>query len=94
MWHGTTPAAKADEYLAFLQARAVPDYAKTPGNLSVQILRRIEGDVAHFITLTRWESLAAIEAFAGTDISRAKYYPEDSQYLLEFEPAVQHFEIY
>jgi heme-degrading monooxygenase HmoA len=94
IWHGTTLTTKADEYLAFLQARAIPDYASTPGNRAVHILRRTEGKITHFITLTHWESLEAIEAFAGADISRAKYYAEDADYLLEFEPTVQHFELY
>jgi hypothetical protein len=46
------------------------------------------------MTLTHWESRLAIEAFAGKDIARAKYYPEDSGFLLEFEPTVQHHELY
>lgn len=94
MWHGTTPTAKADAYLAFLRARALPDYRGTPGNLAAHVLRRAEGDITHFTTLTFWESLPAIEAFAGADVSRANYYPEDSGYLLEFEPTVQHWDVH
>jgi heme-degrading monooxygenase HmoA len=94
LWHGRTPTEKADDYLAFLLARAIPDYASTPGNVTAQILRREEGDVTHFVTLTHWESLESIRAFAGDDISRAKYYPEDAGYLLEFEPTVAHYEAY
>jgi hypothetical protein len=94
MWHGRTLAAKADEYLAFLQRRALPDYRSTPGNLAACILRRADGDITHFTTITHWESVRAIEAFAGVDIERAKYYPEDSNFLLEFEPNVQHSELY
>ena len=94
MWHGMTPATKADAYLAFLEARALPDYRGVPGNLAAHVLRRTEGDIAHFITLTFWESLQAIEAFAGAEVSRAKYYPEDASYLLEFEPTVQHWEVH
>jgi hypothetical protein len=94
IWHGRTPAAKADTYLAFLNERALPDYRGTAGNLAAFILRRVDGDVAHFITLTHWQSLRAIEAFAGADIARAKYYPEDAQFLLEFESTVQHYECY
>jgi heme-degrading monooxygenase HmoA len=94
LWHGRTPTDKADEYLAFLLARAIPDYASTPGNVTAQILRREEGDVTHFVTLTHWESLESIRAFAGDDISRAKYYPEDAGYLLEFEHTVAHYEVY
>lgn len=94
MWHGITPTEKADEYLAFLQHRALPDYRGTAGNVAAYILRRADGGVTHFTTLTYWASLQAIEAFAGADISRAKYYPEDAAFLLEFEPTVQHSELY
>jgi len=59
----------------------------------VHILERQEGQVTHFITLTFWEDLEAIEAFAGADIDTAKYYPEDRDYLLEFEPKVAHYEV-
>lgn len=94
IWHGITPASRADEYLRFLEGRAIPDYRSTPGNVAVFILRRFEGDVAHFLTLTHWESMEAIAAFAGADVERAKYYPEDFEFLLEYEPTVQHFEVY
>jgi len=94
IWHGKTLTAKADEYLAFLQRRALPDYRGTPGNLAAYILRRADGGIAHFTTVTHWESLQAIAAFAGADIARAKYYPEDSSYLLEFEPTVEHSELF
>lgn len=38
-------------------------------------------------------SRGAIRAFAGDDIEVAKYYPEDRDFLLEFEPRVQHYEV-
>ncbi len=31
--------------------------------------------------------------FAGNDVLKAKYYPEDQDYLLEFEPLVQHYTV-
>ena len=93
MWHGRTPIAKADTYAALLNRLAIPDYRAIPGNLAVHILRRDEGEVAHFITFTLWESLPAIEKFAGTPVDQAKYYPEDRDFLLEFEPKVQHWEV-
>jgi heme-degrading monooxygenase HmoA len=93
MWHGRTHARDADAYFAFLEARAIPDYRSVPGNAGVWLLRRIEGDVAHFITMTHWTSREAIAAFAGEDIEVAKYYPEDKDFLLEFEPHVVHYEL-
>jgi heme-degrading monooxygenase HmoA len=93
MWHGMTRAEDYDAYWKFLHERAIPDYRSTPGNLGVRLFRRLDGDRAHFLTQSYWPSLEAIRAFAGDDIDRAKYYPEDGDYLLEFEPTVQHFEV-
>ncbi len=91
LWHGRVPLAKADAYAAFLEARAMPDYRAVPGNLGAYALRRDEGDVAHFMTLSWWDAEAAIRAFAGDDLLKAKYYPEDAGFLLEFEPEVVHY---
>ena len=93
MWHGRVPAEKADRYREFLNRRAVPDYRSVPGNISVHILERADGAVTHFVTMTFWESLEVIRGFAGEDIEVAKYYPEDRDFLLEFEPAVVHYEV-
>ena len=91
MWHGRTSPEQADAYAAFLAGRAIPDYRATPGNLAVYVLRRDEVHASHFITLTHWESEDAIRAFAGDDLLKAKYYPEDAGFLLEFEPEVVHY---
>jgi len=34
-----------------------------------------------------------LRAFAGDEVDRAKYYPEDRNYLLEFEPTVLHYDV-
>lgn len=94
IWHGRTPAAKGDDYLRFLFDRAVPDYKAVKGNRGVRILQRNEGGEAHFLIITTWDSRAAIEAFAGADIERARYYPEDHDFLLDFDPTVTHYELH
>ena len=93
MWHGRVPTSRAEEYGVFTNARAIPDYRSVEGNLGVYVLRRAEGDITHFITLTFWESLEAIKGFAGENVEAAKYYPEDKDFLLEFEPTVLHYEV-
>jgi heme-degrading monooxygenase HmoA len=93
IWHGRTPRGVADEYAAFLARRAIPDYRAVPGNLEAGVYRRDEGDVTHFLTVSRWVSEDAIRAFAGEELLKARYYPEDTGYLLEFEPEVQHFTV-
>lgn len=92
IWHGITPASKADEYVEFLHQSGVRDYQATEGNRGVHLLRRIEGDQAHFLILTFWDSVESIRIFAGEEYEKARYYPEDEEYLLEFEETVTHYE--
>ena len=89
-WHGRVPRAKAAAYEDYLRATGLAEYRRTPGNRGVYLLRRDEGDVTHFTTLTFWESVEAIRAFAGPDHERARYYPDDDAFLLEREPHVTH----
>ena len=94
IWHGRTRATDADDYLRFLEASGVMDYRATPGNLGVRILRRLEGDICHFWTVTEWDGLESIKRFAGENVETPRYYLEDERFLLEFEPAVIHCETF
>ena len=38
--------------------------------------------------------MEAIKKFAGDDYEKARYYPEDEKYLLEFEERVDHYETF
>lgn len=92
-WRGATRAADADAYVAYLHATGLQEYRDTPGNRGAFCFRRIVGDRAEFVTLSLWESESAITAFAGDDIGRAVYYPEDDRFLVERGPSVDHFEV-
>lgn len=93
IWYGVTPSSKAEQYLDYLNETGIPDYRATEGNQGVYVLRRIEGSRGHFLLLTLWESLDAIKQFAGPDFEKARYYPEDDEYLLERELTVDHYEV-
>jgi heme-degrading monooxygenase HmoA len=92
-WHGVTPLAKAGEYLDYLHRTGIPDYRAIEGNRGVYVLRRLDGDQAHFLLISLWDSMAAIRRFAGEDVEQARYYPQDPDYLLELEPTVTHYEV-
>lgn len=92
IWHGRTRAKDAAAYREYIERTGIPDYQATPGNRGAWLLSRMEGDVAHFLTISFWDSLDAVRAFAGEDVEKARYYEEDSKYLLEFEPTVKHYE--
>ena len=92
-WHGIVPAAKADAYRSLMVGVALPDYRSVPGNMGAWCLDRVDGDLVHFEMLTFWESLEAIEQFAGTPVNAAKYYDFDDAFLIEKEPHVLHFQV-
>lgn len=92
-WHGRVPAAKGDAYHAYLLRTGLADYRATPGNVGVLVERWLDGDEAHFLLTTMWDSIDAIKRFAGDDYEVARYYPEDDEYLLEREPTVRHAEV-
>lgn len=93
IWHGAVPADKQDAYRGYLAKTGVPDSRATPGNRGVTVLERREDGVAHFVFISLWDSLEAIRAFAGEPVEKARYYPEDAEYLLELEPTVTHYEV-
>ncbi len=93
IWHGTVPADRGDEYYEYLKKTGLPEYRQTPGNRGVTVLRRLEGDRAHFLLISFWDSWEAIRTFSGPDLEKAVYYPEDSNFLLELEPHVTHYEV-
>jgi heme-degrading monooxygenase HmoA len=93
VWHGVTDATKSDEYLAYLNRTGIPDYRATKGNQGVLVLRKVQDAKAHFLLFSFWETTDAIRKFAGDEVGKARYYPEDKDFLLELEPTVEHYEI-
>jgi len=93
IWRGITLAEKADAYIDYLNETGLKDYANTPGNRGVTVLRRLQGDHCEIVLISLWESMAAVRAFAGENPERSVYYPVDEQYLLEMEPLVRHYEV-
>jgi len=93
IWRGRTRADRSDEYLAFLERTGLSDYRHTEGNRGALVLRREVDGAAEFTLLTLWDSMDAIRRFAGDEPERARYYPEDPEFLLELTPFVEHYEV-
>ena len=92
-WRAEIRRALKDEYVAYVKATGIVGYKQTPGNLGAIIATRdIDMERAEVVTLSWWEDEASIQAFAGSNISRARYYPEDDRFLLTLPETVQHFD--
>ncbi len=93
IWRGTVRTADAGRYCAYVQETGISQYRLTPGNRGAWLLTRPMDDLTEIVTLSYWDSEEAIRAFAGDDISVARFYPEDEHYLVEWERDVQHYQV-
>ena len=93
VWRGNTRAEQADDYEAFTVRRGIADYRATQGNRGALLLRRDSGTTSEFLLISFWEDLEAVRRFAGADVEKAVYYPEDDQFLLGKEPRVTHYDV-
>ena len=93
IWFGKTKDSSRDEYFDYLEKTGIRDTKCTEGNRGVYVLRRVKDGISEFLFITLWDSIEAVKKFAGQDVEKAVYYPEDSKYLLELDPLVKHFEV-
>lgn len=93
VWRGWTRAEDAEDYVDYLQRTGMQAFRSTPGNQAGYILRRTDDGRTEFVVLSFWDSLEAIEAFAGDDVDQAVFFPEDDRFLVERETTVTHFEV-
>lgn len=92
-WRGATAAADGDAYATYLEESGGPASRGVPGNRGFYVLRRVADDRAEFVTLSLWDDLDAIRGFAGDDVGRAVFFPEDDRFLVERDPHVTHLEV-
>ena len=93
IWRGATRREDAAAYAEYVRGTGIVEYKATPGNRGAWILQRDEGDRTEVITLSLWDSLDVVKGFAGDDVSRAKFYPEDDRYLVERDLSVRHYRV-
>ena len=91
VWRGWTTADKADAYQHFLQHDFLPAAHAIPGFRGARVLRRDHGDEVEFVTLTHFDSLDAIRAFAGDDLEKAHIAPEARDLLSRGDERVAHY---
>lgn len=91
-WRGRVRAADIDTYLAYVEKTGIAALRSTPGNEGVVVFRRLDeaSDSAEIEVVSYWRDLEDIRAFAGDDISVARFFPDDDRYLIERELTVRH----
>jgi len=91
-WSATADAAGAVNYSRYFAGTLLPQLRQLPGFAGAYLLRRdLDQDgTVELTTHTFWESLEAIRAFAGNDITLSIVEPEAQAMLLDFDRTATH----
>lgn len=93
IWRGAVRTEDTDAYVDYIERTGMAEYRAVPGNLDAWMLTRDLGDgLTEIVTLSRWDRLDSIRGFAGDDIEKAVFYPEDDRYLVERDETVRHYD--
>lgn len=95
IWHGWTTPDNADAYEALLNEEIFVGIKnrEIQGFKDIQLLRRRVGDEVEFVTIMRFESLDAVQEFAGDDYEACVVPPSARRVLKRFDERSQHYEI-
>jgi heme-degrading monooxygenase HmoA len=92
-FRGWTKLSNADAYENLLKEKVLPGLRNISGYKGGYALRRNVSEEVEFVVINLFDSIEAVQAFAGADYSVAKFEPEARQLLARFEPLALHYEI-
>jgi heme-degrading monooxygenase HmoA len=93
LWHGWAAPANADAYEELLRGDVLPGIRRIGGHRGAYLLRRDSGDEVEFVTITLFDSMDAVRAFAGDDAEAAVVPPAARALLSHFDERSVHYEI-
>ena len=93
IWSARTTSALSSAYLEHFARRVLPELRMVHGFAGCSVLTRSEHDAVEIIVISRWNSVDAIEGFAGKDREAAVVAPEAAALLTDYDRRVRHFEI-
>ena len=92
-WRGAVRPEDADRYIDHQAQTGIRDYRETPGNRGALVLRRRMEELIEVTTVSFWDSIETVKAFAGEIPERARFYPGDDELLAEKDLHADHFEV-
>ena len=92
-WRGWTKPADADAYEDLLRNRVLPGLKSVAGYRGGYVLRNDGADEVEFVVLNLFDSLEAVQLFAGPDYSVPVFEPEAKQLLSRADPVAMHYQV-
>ena len=92
-WSARATRDNAPRYARYFRQTLTPHLRELPGYRGATLLERDAADAIEIQVITWWESMAAIRAFAGDDLSTAVVSDEARALLLHGDAHVDHAEV-
>ena len=92
LWRGWTSQDDAAAYAALLRTTVLPGIHRIAGYRGAWLLRRDVAEGVEFVTLTLWDSMDAVRAFAGPDADVAVVPPAARDLLARFDQRSTHYD--
>ena len=92
--HGWTKPENADAYERLLRTTVLPGIHRVMGYEGAYLLLRPAGNEVEFFTITFWESMEAVRAFAGPEGRTAVVPPDARKLLARFGDASLHYDAF
>ncbi len=92
-WRGWTKLEDAETYESLLKSKVFPSLQSIEGYRGGYILRNDGGHESEFVVVNLFESLEAVQRFAGSDYKVPVFEPEAKQLLCRFEPVAMHYRV-
>jgi heme-degrading monooxygenase HmoA len=92
-WRGRSASDKPEDYVRHFNGSVLPELREIDGFLGATLMRRRGAADIEFFVVTRWQSLEAIQAFAGENYERAVVEPGAVAALIGFDETVAHYEV-
>jgi len=93
IWQGWASAATADDYQRHYESEVAGHLQQVAGFRGARLLRRADGDETLFTSITLFESMDDVRAFAGDDADRAVVEPAARQALTRWDERVTHHDV-
>lgn len=78
--------------MRFLRSVVIPE-VEALGSAGVYVLRRNQAETAEFWVFSIWDSMEAVQGFAGSHPERAVVPEEAQRLLIEFDREAQHYDV-
>lgn len=92
-WSATATRDGADWYETHFIGSVLPGLRAMTGFRGGYLLRSDNSEATGLRVITMWDSIEAIEGFAGPDATASVVEPEARAALLSFDPVVTHYDV-